>query len=223
MLQHYVLASAGLFYSYWTGHATLVFAVFAILHLYLFGPNDSGSVLLNRPMWPLSLLAGCAIGGTTAWQISKPAFRPHSWSLTLRSLVFASLFTGTLVMWQLAPQKAWNYLASAAIQIILQVAGLFVLPHHESWGSEYPRYVDFVCALHFFFSWFLLNILFVVGQSARPGLWPFYWTIGFVGLSLLYLTIHTLMVRITVDKYKRYWAVPFDPNQPPDNIEIVKM
>ena len=223
MVQHYVLASAGLFYSYWTGHPCWVFAGFLLLRLYLFGIADAGALMLNRPVWPLSLLAGCAVGGSVAWQITKPGFRFHSWTFALRALSVAAIYTGTLVMWQLAPQKVWNYLVCAAIQFLLQLVGLFIVPHHQSWGGEYPRYVDYVVAMHFFFSWFLLNVVFVPGQSARPDLWPFYWVVGFASLAMIYLTLHTLCIRITVSKYKRYWAVPFDPNRPPDGIEIVKV
>ncbi len=96
MLQHYVLASAGLFFAYWSGVPVWTYALLLSLHVVLFGASQAPiideSSLEFAAARPLSLLFACGIAGLCTWLIRKTRLRWESASFAARQLVAAALW-----------------------------------------------------------------------------------------------------------------------------------
>lgn len=224
MLQHYVLASAGLFFSYWSGAPLWTYAILLTLHLTVFGvlqtPTIHDSSLEFAVARVLSLAFACGTAGICTWLIRKPPFRFYSATFTVWQLVVGALWCGTLVSWQLAPQVYWNFVFIVSIaQALIILFSLLWLGEEQSYAWDYNgnKMPIYICYHHFAALWFLLQTPFVIGQLVRPAVWPFYYTVAFAGASLLYLFAYNARIRSMVPSTVVIYAFPYDPN---DSLEI---
>jgi len=212
MIQHYVLCSLGLFFSYWSSRPALTLALLLTIDILWAGVfefesgasrDDIKELTLFRP---LSLLMGVIVGGTTSFIIDKPLYPVPSmehWLYHLCCLIGSLLWIMTALFWQLLPQVWWNYtFLVLMIQFILVVLSYFIVAHDRAWQTPEGRHNSLIVHYHFLLlSVLLLDVPFVVGQSVAPGIWPFYYSIAFFGAATFYALLILSCHQVRIPMY----------------------
>lgn len=192
MLQAYVLLHAGLLLGYWAPKPWLCAFALIVLHVCVFGGTQHPTIadpLEFAVMRVFALCVGTGLARLTAALILKPKFQFHSGSFTLKCLCALLLYTGTLVAWQIAPQRFWNYIFVVSLsQLFILTYSFFCIEHYESWGA--PHLSQFVTHYHYGFMWLTTSVVFCTGQIARPDLPTYFWTLTVAGIGLLWIVVH---------------------------------
>lgn len=194
MLQAYVFAHAGLLLGYWAPLPFHCVTLLAFVHFCIFGGiqwpviKDSLEFAIMRPA---ALLIGLTVARLMVKLNLKPEFHFYSHRFVLKCTVVLLLYAGTLVSWQMAPAKFWNYIfVSTLPQLILIVYSYLGIEHAQTWdlGSR----AQFVPHYHYAVLWLFLSVIFICGQLARPDLPTYLWTFSFGGVGLLWIALHVL-------------------------------
>jgi hypothetical protein len=205
MIQHYVLANWGLVCAYWVNYRKgsvpmlLSLAVLGVLlsidvfwiGLFEFEDGATRDALKEALLYrPLSLLMGIIAGGGMAFVIQKPAYPAsyRSWWYHTECLIGGALWLASTLFWQLLPQTWWNYtFLGLVLQLIIIVLSYLFIDHDTAWGTPAEARYARISEWHFFVLAILcLNLPFVIGQSVWPTTWPFYFSVTFFGLSVLW-------------------------------------
>ncbi len=200
MLQAYVFAAAALLLSYWFLRPSHAAIVLLSLHLFVFGALQTP--VIHQPlefsvMRPVAILAGCLLAYLAARLIRKPDFVFHSRRYMLECLVFLLVNAGTLVSWQLAPQRFWNFIFIVAVPQLLSICLSFALVDHaHTWGQA--ERCQFTVHYQYLALWVCLTVPFAAGQLAAPHLPTGYWTAAFLGAGLVWLVFHAFFITVPV-------------------------
>ena len=192
MLQAYVLLHAGLLLGYWAPKPWLCAFGLLLVHVCIFGGIQHPTIqnpLEFALMRVFALCVGVGLARLTASLILKPKFQFHSRTFLLKCSATLLLYAGTFVAWQMAPQKFWNYIfVSTLPQLGLIVYSFLFIEHAESWGLG--QTAQFATHYHYAFMWLATSVVFCAGQSARPDLPTYFWTLTVAGAGLLWIVIH---------------------------------
>lgn len=196
MLQAYVLSNAALFLCYWAPMPSLCLLLLTYVHLTIFGGVQSPVIkdsLEFAVMRPAALLAGAAVAIISNHVLKKPEFVFYSREYVAKCALAAFLYAGALVSWQIAPKEFWNYIFLSALpQLIIVMISLLTIEHEEAWSSTKRSKLE--VHKHYAVYWLLLNVFHVVGQLVRPDLPTYFWTIGFVSTSMLWIYVHIMVI-----------------------------
>lgn len=199
-LQFYVYALASTFFAFWSHRPVQTWAVLVSLHLaYGAFVDDKASVahLKDFAIWkPLTLVIGCAVGVWGAYVIRAPATIKTSYPLWYNAAMLAlgAIFVGTGFVWQLAPQKWWNYFAICIlVQLLVVFVSVVFVPHDRIWmtqqGGGVRVHISFVLLLVY------LDLPFAIGQSLpdSDGIWHFYYVLMFMGATIIWFALINIL------------------------------